>query len=73
MIGAEMPTISNHLKILRNVGYIDTEKSGTQVYHFLVRDCVKAMLNSLNNLEKEHQLIMPQTRKSNPMNSGEEA
>lgn len=51
MIGAEMPTTSNHLKVLRNAGYIDKEKRGTQVYYFLVRDCVEVMLGCLNNLE----------------------
>jgi len=51
MIGAEMPTVSNHLKILRNAGYVDKEKRGTQVYYFLVRDCVKIMLGCLENLE----------------------
>ncbi len=49
MIGAEMPTISNHLKILRNAGYIDKEKRGTQVYYFLIRDCVKIVLECLDN------------------------
>ena len=51
MIGAEMPTISNHLKVLRNAGYIDKEKRGTQVYYFLIRDCVQVMLSCLNNLQ----------------------
>jgi len=52
LIGAEMPTVSNHLKILRNAGYIDKEKRGTQVYYFLVRDCVKIVLDCLKNVEK---------------------
>ena len=49
LIGAEMPTISNHLKVLRNAGYIDKEKRGTQVFYFLVRDCVKTVLHCLEN------------------------
>lgn len=49
LIGSEMPTTSNHLKILRNAGYVDKEKRGTQVFYFLVRDCVKVVLECLNN------------------------
>ncbi len=50
MIGAEMPTVSNHLKILRNAGYIDREKRGTQVFYFLIRDCVKIVLECVANI-----------------------
>lgn len=53
LIGAEMPTVSNHLKVLRNAGYVDKEKRGTQVFYFLVRPCVKDMLNCMNNLKAE--------------------
>lgn len=50
MVGSEMPTISNHLKVLRTAGYIDKEKRGTKIYYFIVRHCVKDMLACLNNL-----------------------
>ncbi len=50
LIGAEMPTISNHLKLLRNAGYIDKEKRGSHVYYFLVRDCVKIVLECLSTI-----------------------
>ena len=47
MIGSEMPTVSNHLKILRNAGYIGREKRGSQVFYFLACDCVKIILKCL--------------------------
>ena len=53
MIGSEMPTISNHLKVLRNAGYIDKEKRGTQVYYYLIKDCVKVLISCLNNSTKK--------------------
>jgi ArsR family transcriptional regulator len=48
LIGCEMATISNHLKVLRKAGYIDKEKRGLQVYYFLVKDCVKILLGCLS-------------------------
>ena len=52
MIGAEMPTISNHLKTLKTAGYVDREKRGGQVYYFLVRECVGIMLSCLDGIRK---------------------
>jgi len=51
MIGADISTISKHLSILKNVGLIQDEKRGKQVYYSLrIRcalnflDCVEAVL-----------------------------
>jgi len=40
MIGVKMPTISRHLSILRNVGIIEEQKRGVQIYYKLVTPCV---------------------------------
>jgi ArsR family transcriptional regulator len=32
MIGVEMPTVSRHLGVLRNVGILEDEKRGAQVF-----------------------------------------
>lgn len=50
MIGVEMATVSRHLSVLRNVGILDDEKRGAQVFYRVsvpcvlkVFDCVKAI------------------------------
>jgi DNA-binding transcriptional ArsR family regulator len=40
MIGAEMPTVSRHLSVLRNVGILEDEKRGAQVFYRLRVPCV---------------------------------
>jgi ArsR family transcriptional regulator len=48
MIGVEMPTISNHLSVLRNVGLIASRKQSNNVYYYIVRDCVRDSLDCAN-------------------------
>jgi ArsR family transcriptional regulator len=40
MIGAEMPTVSRHLSVLRNAGILEDEKRGLQVFYRLRVPCV---------------------------------
>ena len=40
MIGVEMPTVSRHLSVLRNVGILEDEKRGSQVFYRLRVPCV---------------------------------
>ena len=40
MIGVEMPTVSRHLSQLRNVGILEDEKRGAQVFYRLRVPCV---------------------------------
>ena len=40
MIGVEMPTVSRHLGVLRNVGILEDEKRGAQVVYRLRVPCV---------------------------------
>jgi len=37
------PTISHHLKVLREAGIIDSERRGTWVYYWLVPDALERM------------------------------
>ncbi len=41
------PAISHHLKVLKDAGVIESEKSGQEVYYWLVRDHVVASLRAL--------------------------
>jgi len=40
MIGADMSTVSKHLSVLRNIGIVEDEKRGAQVYYRLTCPCV---------------------------------
>jgi DNA-binding transcriptional ArsR family regulator len=40
MIGAEMPTVSRHLSVLRSAGILEDEKRGPQVFYRLRIPCV---------------------------------
>jgi DNA-binding transcriptional ArsR family regulator len=40
MIGVEMPTVSRHLGVLRNVGILEDDKRGAQVFYRLRVPCV---------------------------------
>lgn len=36
--GVSQPTISHHLRVLREAGVVDTERRGTNIYYSLARD-----------------------------------
>lgn len=40
LVGAEMPTMSRHLALLREAGIVDDEKRGVQVFYRLRTRCV---------------------------------
>jgi ArsR family transcriptional regulator len=40
LVGAEMPTVSRHLALLREAGIVDDEKRGVQVFYRLRTPCV---------------------------------
>jgi len=40
MIGADMSTVSKHLAVLKNVGIVNDDKRGSQVYYTLSVPCV---------------------------------
>ncbi len=52
MIGVEMPTISKHLSILKNVGLIASRKDRNNVFYRLNCSCVIDTLNCINSVEE---------------------
>lgn len=40
LVGAQMPTVSRHLALLREAGIVDDEKRGAQVFYRLKTPCV---------------------------------
>ncbi|GAK56829.1 transcriptional regulator, ArsR family [Candidatus Vecturithrix granuli] len=62
MIGADMSTVSRHLKVLKDAGLIKDEKRGMQVYYHLSVPCVK-LLDRLDAIVR--QIITPQVMENN--------
>lgn len=54
MIGADMSTVSKHLAILKNVGIVQDEKRGTQVYYSLKCPCVLDFITCVNEVLKSN-------------------
>ena len=50
MIGVEMPTISKHLSVLKNVGLIASRKESNNVFYRIKQKCVKDTLACTNKL-----------------------
>src|SRR6266540_1806561 len=53
MIGVEMPTVSRHLSLLRNVGILEDEKRGAQVFYRLRLPCVGKFFKCIEALQKD--------------------
>ena len=54
MIGVDMSTVSKHLAILKNVGIVQDEKRGTQVYYSLKCPCVLDFVTCVNEVLKSN-------------------
>lgn len=52
MIGVEMPTVSRHLSQLKNVGIIEDEKRGSQVFYRLRVPCVLNFFSCVEAVQK---------------------
>jgi len=51
MIGVEMPTISKHLSVLRNVGIITSRKENNNVFYRIKQECVKNTLSCASRIK----------------------
>jgi len=51
MVGVEMPTVSRHLSQLRNVGILEDEKRGSQVFYRLHVPCVLNLFKCVKVLQ----------------------
>ncbi|MCA9758500.1 MAG: winged helix-turn-helix transcriptional regulator [Candidatus Eisenbacteria bacterium] len=58
MVGADVSTISKHLSVLKNVGIVQDEKRGNQVFYSLLVPCVlnffSCVESVLQSRAKEH-------------------
>lgn len=52
LVGAEMPTVSRHLALLRAAGIVEDERRGQQVFYRLRATCVLEFLKCLEALER---------------------
>ena len=52
MIGSDVSTVSKHLSILRNVGIVDDEKRGVNVYYSLRCPCVLRFFSCVESVLK---------------------
>lgn len=52
MIGVEMPTVSRHLSQLKNVGIVEDEKRGAQVFYRLRVPCVLNFFQCVEAVQK---------------------
>ena len=52
MIGVEMPTVSRHLSQLKNVGILEDEKRGSQVFYRLRVPCVLNFFKCVQAVQK---------------------
>ena len=48
MVGADLSTVSKHLRVLENAGIVETDKRGVQVFYRLKVPCI---LNFMNCVE----------------------
>jgi DNA-binding transcriptional ArsR family regulator len=54
MIGVDMSTVSRHLAMLKNVGIIEDEKRGAQVYYRLRCRCVTDFFECVESVMKHN-------------------
>jgi ArsR family transcriptional regulator len=52
MIGAEMPTVSRHLSLLKSAGIVDDDKRGAQVFYRLAAPCVLNFFKCVQAVQK---------------------
>lgn len=50
MTGAPQPTVSYHLKVLRDAGWVSGEPAGRYTYYALEADAVSALADALGDL-----------------------
>jgi DNA-binding transcriptional ArsR family regulator len=54
MIGADISTVSKHLSILKNLGIVDVDKRGLQVYYRLRTTCVMSFFDCCDMVMKKN-------------------
>lgn len=59
MIGVEMPTVSRHLSLLRNVGILAIQKRGSQVFYRLSGRSVLNFFKCIHSVQTRHAQLKP--------------
>ena len=54
MVGADTSTVSKHLAILKNVGVVNVDKRGTQVFYNLNCPCILDFVSCVNDVLKSN-------------------
>lgn len=50
MIGSDISTVSKHLTVMRNVGLVENDKRGLQVYYRLLSPCITNFFNCIESV-----------------------
>jgi ArsR family transcriptional regulator len=53
-VGAELPTISRHLALLKAAGIVSDQRRGTKIYYALRAQCVLRFLDCLTTVVKQN-------------------
>ena len=53
LVGSDISTVSKHLSILRRLGIVGTEKSGTQVFYHLRLGCFATFTSCVENFLRD--------------------
>lgn len=50
LIGSDMSTVSKHLTVMQNIGLVDSDKRGTQVFYSLRVPCVLKFMHCVESV-----------------------
>lgn len=53
-VGAELPTVSRHLALLKAAGIVSDERRGTKIFYALRTQCVLRFLDCISTVVKEN-------------------
>lgn len=54
LVGGDLSTVSKHLTLMREAGWIGCEKRGQQVYYHLACDCLPTFIQCIDSLASDH-------------------
>lgn len=53
LVGGDISTVSKHLTLMRDAGWLACEKRGQQVHYRLACDCLPTFLRCIDSLEED--------------------
>ena len=54
LVGADMSTVSKHLRLMRDAGIVQDDKRGSMVYYRLATPCVLSFFTCVENVMREN-------------------